>query len=619
MKRNTRKDVIDSSKSKKQKQRYADREILSKVWEHFCSFLDSKEENDEGPDFDYLHEIIQDLQQFDIPVLLKDVSEENIINMAGENLVNLVFPDLPSLLPVLMSVTYLHLADEAMSALSISNDDVTANTPDSLLYKSLTYFPFNAAALYTLANYQQMMSIHSPQEICAKYEHASRFGHEIRTIAMNHLQGTNDDDDQKEESELSEWIDGLLLHEIAGARSFDNDINDVNSEENIEEDEFPVSSIEASSLFMAAFLRSSLQEHDLALKHLQKLDLTHRIHPNVWKASSGQLLTNEDNLGDISTVSDDDILFVPQIYSGQVISNDMHNKLLQVFSREAPFWKESDYHHRSYFSFFEDMTEESFVQPRHLIDDLVLNHLLPLATSLTKEKIVGYEFWAHSRPLSANLGHQLHFDTDESLLNQNKKITHPIVSSVLYLSGCNGDSETSAGPTVIFNQTPDSSHVATKAWISKPKEDGLYLMFPGNLLHGVLPCRCKDSDRGTSEPMERLTLMIGFWTRRVPDTMKERRLYGPCSPIPPNDDDHTWVRQIMEGYPRKCDTDKTRSVSNAKSSNVPCVSPAWEQIHRNEDALQVNVPFGVDHKYFVKNAPSCFRECLFPRTLDADE
>lgn len=612
MKRNHEENANNhKSITKKQTQRVADQETFSKVWEHFCSFLDSLQENDEGPDFDYLHEIIQELQKFDIPALLNNVTVDNISNMADETLANLSFPDLPSLLPVLLSVTYLHLAEEAMSVPSNSNDDTNANTPKSLLYKSLSYFPFNAAALYELANYQRMMSINTPRKICAQYELASKFAHQIRMIAIKLLQSTDNDDDSIEENEWSEWIDGLLLHEISGAQSFDEDTDDENSHEDVEE-EFPQSSIEASSLFMAALLRSSLQEHDLALEHLQKLDLTHRIHPNVWKASS-KLLSNEGSLGDSSTDLEEDISFIPQVYSHDVISKSMHDKLLQVFSPKSSFWTESEYHHRSYFSFFEDITNESLAQPRHLIDDLVLNDLLPLAKEVSKEKIVGYEFWVHSRPLKANLGHQLHFDTDESLLNQNKKITHPIVSSVLFLSGCNRDSETTAGSTIIFNQTPDSSNIATKVWLNKPKEDGTFLMFPGNLLHGVLPCSCKDSDRDVSEPLERLTLMVGFWTRRVPDSMKERRLYGPCSQIPPNNKDHTWVSQIMEGYPQKIDS---RCINNVKSSNVPCVSPAWEQIHPNADALQLNIPFGLDHKYFVKNAPSCFRESLFPQPLE---
>lgn len=606
-----------NNKTTCQEQRHADCVVMSKVWEHFCSFLDSQVENDEGPDFDYLHEIIHELRNFDIPVLLNDVTIESISNIADEQLMNLVFPDLPSLLPVLLSVSYLHLANEVMSYPSISNDDTAVHTPESLLCMSLRYFPFNAAALYELANYRRMISINPQRDICAHYELASKFGHKIREIAINHLQGSNDDDDDnhEEENELSEWIDGLLLHEIVGVRSLDEDTDGENSSNDIEKDEFPGSSIEALSLFMAALLRSSMQDHDIALEHMQKLDLTHRIHPNVWKASSSNLLVN-GHLANTLPDSDEEIAFVPQVYTNRVISKDMHAKLLQVFSPKSPFWKESDYHHRSYFSFFEDISKESLVQPRHLIDDLVLNSLLPLVKTVIKDDIVGYEFWVHSRPLNANLGHQLHFDTDESLLNQNKKVTHPVVSSVLYLSGCN-DSETSAGSTIIFNQTPDSSCVATKVWLNKPKEDGIYLTFPGNLLHGVLPCTCKDSDRDKSEPIERLTLMVGFWTRRVPETMKNRQLYGPCSPLPPKNDDHTWVHQITEGYPKNSDSRFTRNIT---SSNVPCISPAWEQIHPNADALQLDdIPIGLDHKYFVKNAPNCFRDCLFPQRSDSNE
>ena len=75
------------------------------------------------------------------------------------------------------------------------------------------------------------------------------------------------------------------------------------------------------------------------------------------------------------------------------------------------------------------------------------------------DSIVGYEWWPHTRPVQANLGHNLHFDTDESLLAETGDITHPIVSSVLYLTG-GADS----GATIVFDQTPDSKDIAKHGW-----------------------------------------------------------------------------------------------------------------------------------------------------------
>ena len=74
-----------------------------------------------------------------------------------------------------------------------------------------------------------------------------------------------------------------------------------------------------------------------------------------------------------------------------------------------------------------------------------MNHVLPLAQSQLKpghDPIVGFEWWVrvHTRSIQANLGHQLHFDTDEAFLAQEKEVTHPAVSSVLYLTGNNSES-----------------------------------------------------------------------------------------------------------------------------------------------------------------------------------
>ena len=79
----------------------------------------------------------------------------------------------------------------------------------------------------------------------------------------------------------------------------------------------------------------------------------------------------------------------------------------------------------------------------HVIEDVVMNHVLPLAQSQLKpghDPIVGFEWWVHTRSIQANLGHQLHFDTDEAFLTQEKEVTHPPVSSVLYLTGNNSES-----------------------------------------------------------------------------------------------------------------------------------------------------------------------------------
>ena len=228
--------------------------------------------------------------------------------------------------------------------------------------------------------------------------------------------------------------------------------------------------------------------------------------------------------------------------------------------------------------------------------------------------------------LGANLGHQIHFDTDESLLGREKKVTHPIVSSVLYLTGAKHDTaETAkAGATIVCNQTPDSTDIASKAWVSHPK-DNSFMTFPGNLLHGVLPCLGPEKPKAASEyeksENNRLTFMVGFWTRNVAEGMGDNReLYGPCGPLPPATDEHSWVIDCQKGY-RQSEREKIISKSETRTDIIsrilPCTSPAWEEFKSysssNKDSTTpvLEVPRGLDHRYFVLNAPHCFTESLY--------
>lgn len=214
---------------------------------------------------------------------------------------------------------------------------------------------------------------------------------------------------------------------------------------------------------------------------------------------------------------------------------------------------------------------------------------------------------------------------DESLLGREKKVTHPIVSSVLYLTGAkHGSSETAkAGATIVCNQTAASQEVASKAWVSHPK-DNSFMMFPGNLLHGVLPCTGPEkpkehSDKGLED--NRLTFMVGFWTRNVAEGMGEhRKLYGPCGPLPPASDEHSWVMECQRGYETTDDIKDVPSIKNASeitSHVLPWTSPAWEEFksktksRSNKDPPPLIAPKGLDHRYFVLNAPHCFSQSLF--------
>ena len=132
----------------------------------------------------------------------------------------------------------------------------------------------------------------------------------------------------------------------------------------------------------------------------------------------------------------------------------------------------------------------------------------------------------------------------------------------------------------------------------------------------------KKTSASKEDPPHRLTFMVGFWTRNVPATMKHRTLYGPCGPLPPATEEHTWVSDIKQGYTEETTTRHPIADEIMTATALPQVSPAWEIIEANETegksggdddeaGPQLNIPHGIDHRFFVRGAPECFRKSLF--------
>jgi len=648
---------IDHDNGSRKRVKYSDKnrpeideETIQKAWSHYQSYLDSAEEAAESgnaADVDELHEVVAVLEQ--VEQIGNDVdTTENLASFCAE-LVPLHLSTVRDMLPILLSQVYLQLGDDAISREFNGEDeegeDEDADTPENLFSKSLKFFPRNASALSMLANYRKTNLTAEPNEICEMFEIAGKHAREIRDIAASLLADENEDEDDKEGDKFKEWVELLLLDGISGAEFMEEEDEEdgsekeesvgenicsiehqeryekeMNEREEAKADEISTSGVESTSCFMAAFLHSILKRHDKALKHLAKFDISHRIHPNVWLAADN-LCLDKYTAKDKSCELRDGAYFEPRAFQGSesspLLPTRLYDRLCETFSPNAAFWRESDYQNRGYYSFFEDVTEERKKHPRHLLDDVILNHLLPRAQlSVPSSKIVGYEFWAHTRALKANLGHQLHFDTDEAMLASEQEVTHPIVSSVLYLTGNDNKNKTTAGPTIIFNQTPDSKEVAQNAWISKAR-DKRFMVFPGNCLHGVLPCTGNPGTR--DHPKDRLTLMVGFWTRRVPEKMLDRHLYGPCGKIPEPSEEHTWVVGIQEGYGNakesECNTTNSQTENiQPKAELLPQISPAWEDISKEvgeEKFRKLDIPSSLDHKFFVKSAPFCFTNSLF--------
>ena len=292
--------------------------------------------------------------------------------------------------------------------------------------------------------------------------------------------------------------------------------------------------------------------------------------------------------------------------------------------------EETDYEHRGYYSYFVDMV----MTLTNVMEQVIFELLLPLAQQRTSQKIVGAEWWVHTRPIEANIGHNLHFDTDEAMLAQEGKITHPVVSSVLYLTGNASQADTlPAGSTIISDQTPNSKNPAKTCYICPPR-DNSFLVFPDDMLHGVLPCpgsiwsesivdvtissknQCElswtvlptDESNAAADatmPTNRLTLMVGFWTtRRVPDQRKERSLYGPCGPMPVDSD---WMKQLLPKVKKAAATAATPTTFAPylyRKCCKPCHLPG-----RGSNLVQMNPSRGwTYHEVWIINSLS--RELL---------
>lgn len=233
------------------------------------------------------------------------------------------------------------------------------------------------------------------------------------------------------------------------------------------------------------------------------------------------------------------------------------------------------------------------------------------------------EWWVHTKAAGRSLGHQLHFDTCEASLDRTvtpsdgeaakePQVLHPKYSSVLYLSALD-----TCDPTIILNQTTDRDSFATEAMVSLPQENS-FLLFPGNLLHGVLPTLPKDASTQQGDGgKHRLTLMVGFWTLPPTKDMTDQSVIGPKGRIPRVTRNCTWP-QILEI------SGKDYGEATPKKKPVHIVRSPWEEVQRSSAGVQgscavkergeescclLELPEEVDQRFFVTRMEQ-FREQL---------
>jgi hypothetical protein len=130
--------------------------------------------------------------------------------------------------------------------------------------------------------------------------------------------------------------------------------------------------------------------------------------------------------------------------------------------------------------------------PARLLFEQVIQHLRTFVPRA--HEIIGAEWWL--RATTTDTGFPFHFDRDEGIRTS---IVSPDLATILYLSNA-------GGPTVILDATP-SRRSAPKAGIAVDPRPGRFAMFPGTLLHGVLP--------GPPSRWPRVTMLVNWW-RSVP-------------------------------------------------------------------------------------------------------
>ncbi|KAK1748599.1 poly(A) polymerase [Skeletonema marinoi] len=498
-------------------------DLIAEAWTHYKSYIGASDddeeieeeeelEEEEERDIDEIFEVVSLLSQLDIQTkkMQKKCDACDVFNTDS-------FESIQSILPIMFSMTYLHIANHSMS-------EELEQSPEYYLEQSLMYWPENPAANSLLADYHKQMNLGSDMTtICDLYVKAATYAGTVKDAAAKFCEASSEKEEDR--FNLKEIVDILVM---GGALDMSEEDDDDEQEEEEEDDEgdeeefHSCSNVEVTSSFMAAMLLSCLDRHDDALVQLQKFRLA-IVFIQVWKTALG--------------------------------SQDSDDKKKSAIDRH-------DYNNRGYYSYYFDITKKT----RNVVEDAIVNHLLPMAerhsrkAQITSTKIVGAEC--------------------------KHEVSHPIVSSVLYLTGGGAG----AGSTIVFDQTPDATENATQVWLSEPKNNH-FMNFPGNLLHGVLPC-VGGSSSDSDIDKNRLTLMVGFWTRDVTKGMKNR-----------NYKEHSWVMEAQKKV-------KQASGNEVEATALKVASPAWETIDypddMEEESAPLDVPASLDHQYFVSNAPHCF-------------
>ena len=527
--------------------------------------------------------------------------------------------------------------------------------------RSLDWWPSNGMALLNLGDLEREHG--SPTIAMTHYKTAAAlppFEHEASEVEAESDDGDEADDDKKTRASAA------AMAPDEGEEGSDEGSEEEEEEGEEEESWFAqwvgtprVDTVGLAS-YMCALLHQQALAFDDALPYLRRFArVRYHIAPAVWRVAAHRAL-RADRLVDSTdgAVEASDAGAVRRFDGG--VPAALLDRLRDAFAVASPFWSESGYAGRGYFSFWYDVSRP----PRSIVERLA-QQLLPLTGCA--EEVVGCEWWVHTRAEGRSIGHQMHFDTEEATL-QRGDILHPLVSSVTYLSG----SPTRADPTLVLDQRVDDD-ACGRAWVSHPQV-GATLFFPGDRLHCVIPAappteevpkegaassaetatsrdgngRGRKRARATastgqaggsgarnaaasltaltpsSEQPQRVTLMIGFWGRAVHKECR-REPYDACGPVPRPSRVCTWpsLMELPTDAKARAALDKAcASARDAmKCEAVPRVDATpWQPIQGAGEGSEAGtsgarwvalpVPEARNHRFFVASLKE-FREQIF--------
>lgn len=137
---------------------------------------------------------------------------------------------------------------------------------------------------------------------------------------------------------------------------------------------------------------------------------------------------------------------------------------------------------------------------------LLFEHVIQHLRRFVPGEHAGAEWWF--RATTTDTDFPFHFDRDEAIRDT---IVSPDLATILYLSNA-------GGPTVILDAKPKSA--APKAGLAIHPRAGRFGMFPGELLHGVVP--------GAPSRWPRVTLLVNWW-RTEPRMERSTERFTPTS------------------------------------------------------------------------------------------